>query len=417
MKFLILEANNEDTRLLDQSISRSLINYGGYQVKTLDPCAIYEQEGSAGLEAAIENVVYEDKIDVFICCAFGMWMELNPEFIYHRLSDCYRVYIVGDDEGHFELFDRYNGQAYDLVISANPLVERYHLYQIDAEYYPSVYPAHLFCPSDENQNKKHDVSFIGAVKGKTGREAGIAMLEGAGISVESFGFGTKNGPISNEGALSLYRHSRINLNFTGTWRSPLAPNDTIMHRVRAVKGRCTKIALCGSFVLSEYAPGIERLFDVGREIDVFRDRQELVEKVHYYLEHEEVREQMAARAHARATEYYDEAKYWARVGECLERRMLVQRASKKDRLLMFIDKPFWSSYGACRFKYLVIFLFAGRFFLFLHELRLLIRAGRFNLRAAVWFAATGLHIARQRSRFAAGVAALARGVRRLFRQG
>ena len=120
--------------MLDQSVSRALATYSGHQVKTLDPCAIYEQEGSTGLEAAIESAVYKDKVDVFICCAFGMWMELNPEFVYYRLKDCYRVYVVGDDEGHFELFDRYNGQAYDLVISANPLVERYHLYQIDAEY-------------------------------------------------------------------------------------------------------------------------------------------------------------------------------------------------------------------------------------------------------------------------------------------
>ena len=36
-----------------------------------------------------------------------------------------------------------------------------------------------------------------------------------------------------------------------------------------VKGRCQEIALSGGFVLSEYAPGLEDLFDIGTEIDVF----------------------------------------------------------------------------------------------------------------------------------------------------
>jgi glycosyl transferase family 1 len=416
MNFLVLEAHNEDTRLLDQSISRALAAYGGHRVATLDPCAIYEQEGSAGLQSAIERAVRENQVDVFVYCAFGMWMELDPRFVYERLRECYRVYIVGDDEGHFDLFDRYNGQAYDLVMSANPLVERYHQYLIDAEYYPSVYPAEAFHPSEENRDKRHDVSFIGAVKGKAGRESGIATLERAGVSVAAYGYGTANGPISADGALSVYRQSRINLNFTGSARSPLAADQAIMDRVRAVKGRCSKIALCGSFVLSEYAPGIERLFEIGREIDVFRDTDELVDKARYYLAHDGVREAMAARACARATEQYDEAKYWARVGARLEERALARKTASIEPLPLLLDKPFWSAYGACRFKYLVIFLFCGRLALLLKELGLLMRAGRFQPRGAFWFAATGLHIARQHSRPAAWVAAAARGIRDGFRQ-
>ena len=408
MKFLVLETQNEDTRLLDQGVARALTAYGGHQAIALDPCATYENVGSRGLELAIERAVSERNVDVFVCCAFGMWMELDPEFVYHRLSDCYRVYIVGDDEAHFDVFDRYNAQAYDLVMSANPLVERYHQYQIAAEYYPSVYSARSFNASGENQDKKHDVSFIGAVRDKAGREPGIAALERAGIAVTLHGAGTPNGPISAADAVSVYRRSRINLNFTGTARSPFAPGHAIMDRVRSVKGRCSKIALCGSFVLSEYAPGIERLFDVGAEIDVFRSADELVDKVRYYLAHDEVREAMAARAHARAMEQYDEAKYWAHVSADLDKRAQAMKAKGGSRLPLLLDRPFWSSYGACRFSYLVTFMFAGRPRLFFEELLLLLRAGRFNASAAMWFAARALHRARQRSTPAAIVAAIAR---------
>jgi hypothetical protein len=410
MNFVVLETQNEDTRLLDQSVSRALAAYGGHHVKTLDPCAIYERAGSAGLEAEIIRTLEETRAQVFVCCAFGMWLELDPRFVY-ALEGRYRVYIVGDDEAHFDYFDRYNAQAYDLVLSANPLVERYHQYQIDADYYPSVYRSDVFSAGPESRQKQHDVSFIGAIAGKAGRADGIAALGRAGIPVTLYGPGTPRGSISNDGAISVYRSSRINLNFTGTARSPLAPKDAIVDRVRQVKGRCSKIALCGSFVLSEYAPGLERQFRIGEEIDVFDGPEELVDKVRYYLAHDEQREAMAARAHARAVAEYDERRYWARLSKNLEERAVAaarRRASGEPHL---IDKAFWSCYGAYRFKYMMIFLFTGRLVLLAAEFMLLVRSRRFSPYAAAWFAATGLHIARQRSRLAAAVAAIARTAR------
>lgn len=409
MNILVLEARNEDTRLLDQSVARALTEFAGARVHALDPYHTYLQEGAAGLEAAILETVAREAVDVFIYCAFGMWLELDPEFVYRQLPQCYRIYIVGDDEGHFERYDRYNAQAYDLVMSANPLVERYHAYQVDAVYYPSVYSSRVYCRNEENLDKAHDVAFVGAMRGKAGREMYVRALEAAGITVTVHGFGAPAGALNEQQAVSLYRRARINLNFTGSAPSPLSPGETIMQRVRQVKGRCSKLALCGSFVLSEYAPGLERQFVPGREIDVFHDAQELVEKVRHYLAHEEEREAMAARAHARAMAEYDEACYWQRAADMIGEKARARRV----HLPLCIDPPFWAVYGACRFKYLVIFAFWGRWRLAAEEMRRLWRAGRFAPRAALWFAAQGLHVARQRSRTAAAVAQLARWLRDL----
>ncbi len=51
----------------------------------------------------------------------------------------------------------------------------------------------------------------------------------------------------------------------------------------------------GCFLLNEYVPGIEKHFELDREIVCFRSPQELVEKARYYLAHEEERAAIARR--------------------------------------------------------------------------------------------------------------------------
>ncbi|MBC7227531.1 MAG: glycosyltransferase [Thermoflexales bacterium] len=53
-------------------------------------------------------------------------------------------------------------------------------------------------------------------------------------------------------------------------------------------------AACGALVLTDsVANGLEELFEIGREIVVYRDDADLMEKIAYYLAHEEEREAIA----------------------------------------------------------------------------------------------------------------------------
>ena len=49
----------------------------------------------------------------------------------------------------------------------------------------------------------------------------------------------------------------------------------------------------GGFVLTNYQQEIENYFEIGKEIEVFRDLDELMEKVSYYLSHEKERLKIA----------------------------------------------------------------------------------------------------------------------------
>lgn len=79
----------------------------------------------------------------------------------------------------------------------------------------------------------------------------------------------------------IFHLSKINLNIT------------LPSIESGLPQRVFDIMACGGFVLTNYQPEIDDLFEIGREIEVFRDQSELLEKVRWYLSHEQERLQIA----------------------------------------------------------------------------------------------------------------------------
>lgn len=412
MRVLLLIPDATGFAFTDHDFKRGLERGGGATVYELDPYAVYRESGAAGLEAEVLRQVRQHDIEYLLYWFSGF--DFDPSFLCGALAGVYRVLMFGDDEYSFDSCDRYYAQCADLVLSFNPFPERYWQYGVDAQMMPGTYDASVFRP-EYSSVKCRDVSFVGTWQNKPGRDAAYDALAAAGVRLELYGRGTPGGILSRDQVIEVYRGSRINLNFTTLGANPMDRHQNINRRLRQVKGRCTKIALCGSFVLSEYAPGLERLFEIGTEIDVFHDVAELAVKVRYYLDNESLRETMAARAHARARREYDEAGYWARTAQFIrERAQHGQRRPYQGRPRYF-DPAFWRGYGTWRFRYLPWFLFTGRFGSLTGELVRLIRAGGFSPGASFWLAADGLSHAATHSRAAAAVLAALRGMRRLWR--
>jgi len=63
--------------------------------------------------------------------------------------------------------------------------------------------------------------------------------------------------------------------------------------------RLFEVTGIGSFLLTEYHPNIDQLFKPGVEIETFKDSNELIEKVQYYLDHPNEREIIARRGQER----------------------------------------------------------------------------------------------------------------------
>ena len=68
---------------------------------------------------------------------------------------------------------------------------------------------------------------------------------------------------------------------------------------------------CGTFLLTNYTPGLEKLFDIGKEIVVYESIVDMDNKVKYYLDNAEERNEIAKAGHERAKKdhtYYERAK-------------------------------------------------------------------------------------------------------------
>ena len=61
----------------------------------------------------------------------------------------------------------------------------------------------------------------------------------------------------------------------------------------AVNQRVFDVPACGAFILTDYQKGLDELFDVGKEMIVYRDKDEIPVLVKYYLDNPEKREAVA----------------------------------------------------------------------------------------------------------------------------
>ncbi|TAL63581.1 MAG: hypothetical protein EPN84_04635 [Legionella sp.] len=159
-----------------------------------------------------------------------------------------------------------------------------------------------------NIEKKRDVSFVGAWH--PFRNWLVNNLRKAGFSVEPYGFGWPNGPLPYEEMVKLFNESKINLNMSNStsWdirylkSSPKALINTLRSpkNIEQIKARHFEINSCGAFQLSYYIEGLERHYTIGNEIGIYVDSFDLIEKVRFYLDNENLREDIAKKGYERS---------------------------------------------------------------------------------------------------------------------
>jgi len=199
---------------------------------------------------------------------------------------------------------------------------------------------------------KYDVAFVGQPHGN--RLQVILALRKAGIKVHVWGAGWESGRLSQEEMIRVFNQSRINLNLSNgsiptdapprvipptvrpseTFRSrvsrfldsvpfgsqvkamgkgwisglssPLtasADSGSIetaeAHYIDQIKGRNFEVPGCGGFLLTGNAENLGQYYEIGKEVVCFDDRQDLIEKVRYYLKHEDERAAIAQAGYER----------------------------------------------------------------------------------------------------------------------
>lgn len=101
----------------------------------------------------------------------------------------------------------------------------------------------------------------------------------------------------------IFHLSKINLNITSR---------TIE---TGISQRVWDVLAVGGFLITNYQPELEEYFEIGKDLEVFHDLNELEEKVDYYLKHEEQRIRIAMNGYKKVRENHKCAKRMKQVLE------------------------------------------------------------------------------------------------------
>lgn len=155
----------------------------------------------------------------------------------------------------------------------------------------------LYLPEGGNENiyrplpgakKDIDVCFVGKNYGK--RDSVINFLKVNGINIEVYGLGWSNGPVSLEKLVELYSRSKIAIGFSDPWGTG---------RFK-IPGRDFEVPLIGPMYLTEKNDKISEFYNVGKEIILYGSNEDLLNKIKWYLAHDEERETIAKAGRERA---------------------------------------------------------------------------------------------------------------------
>lgn len=189
-----------------------------------------------------------------------------------------------DDQWRFDDFTRYWAPHFNWnITTSQEAISKYATINYDNVIY-SQYACNHYLYRPMPVPKIYDVSFIGQPHGI--RREFVDALRRANIKVDVWGAGWGHGRVSLQDMVRIYNQSKINLNISAASVSG----------VLQVKGRDFEVPGTGNFMLTGYSEELTQYYEMDKEIITYRNVDEAVEKIRYYLVHEEEREIIAQAA-------------------------------------------------------------------------------------------------------------------------
>ncbi|MFH1368235.1 MAG: glycosyltransferase [Elusimicrobiota bacterium] len=365
MKILIL-GNAKGSEYSGVDFVNEMMKYK--YTESLDYVEFYLKNGFSPTHEHIARYVTSNGFNVLI---FAPNFFLDIVLLRKLLPNIFLIYSVSDTEHYFEVINQYQSQIADLVLVTDfATPSMFNWMGVNAMTYWGFFDPIRY-RNIPGIKKTIDVSFIGLTKHKLSRSTYIQYLQNNGVDVKIFGDDTPEGKIAFEEKILTFNKSKINLNFSGITDETTFTTQFNIHKRRLqLKGRIIESALCGSFSLTEYAPGTELLFNIGEEIDVFRDKEELLDKIRYYLKYDEKRERMALKGHLRAIKDYDVKS----VVPMLFKTVNAQRKIKKYKdVTIYLDSIYLKIFTSFRFRLIFKFVKMLKFKLIFEELSIILR--------------------------------------------
>jgi len=273
-------------------------------VQLFDFMTLFQQKGKESMNQALLSLVKKSKPDLVM---FSLYTDQFIPEVVDELREYTTTLCFFHDDGWRVDFSRFWAQHFDWFTTpdAHRVQLYHHLGYNNVLHFPYASNPAIYKRLD--LPKKYDVSFIGMFHPYRGWV--VNRLRKAGIQVYTAGSGWPNDHLIQEEMVRVINQSKINLNLSNSvsWdlrylvSSPRALYKTIRSpkKVEQMKARPFEINGCGGFQLSYYVEGLERYYEIGQEIAVYLDVDDLIDKVKYYLTYADERETIAERGYQR----------------------------------------------------------------------------------------------------------------------
>ena len=160
--------------------------------------------------------------------------------------------------------------------------------------------------NDPGRPRDIEVSFLGQVGGyRSARMPYIAYLMEHNVPVYWSGFNRAEQPPLSKYVEVLTR-SKIGLNFS----------HSVNHH--QMKGRIFEVMLCGAMLMESENPQTPCYLRPMKDYVSFESPPDLVEKLRYFLDHDDERTAIAARGHERALQHCDNYAFWKKIADRIE---------------------------------------------------------------------------------------------------
>ncbi len=308
----------------------------GHEVAYFDFPTVAQQLGRQAMNHRLLETVKAQKPDVMFTVAWGDYLDHETVRKISQETDTATVNWFCDDHWKFDQFSRLWAPCFNWVVTtAQCTLEKYARIG-----YQNVIKSQWACNHllyrKLDLPLKYDVTFVGIPHGVRG--AAVKSLRDAGIDVRAWGQGWEAGRLSQQQMIEVFNQSRVSLNFSadhraggsrgrlgqmahryierplnavpGGWRVAAAGRALASKVVpsggtdghsgpRQIKGRVFEVPGCGGFLLTGDAENLNDYYRTGQEMLVFNSIADLIEKIRYYLDHEQERAAIAQAGYQR----------------------------------------------------------------------------------------------------------------------
>ena len=270
----------------ENNFFHSLLNMG-HQIIRFDFKAIAKKFSRREMNKMLLETVYRYNPDLMFTVLFRNELDKKVVNEISTQTETKTINWFCDDHWRFDSYSRYWAPMFNWVVTtAESALPRYKKIG-----YENVIHAQWACNHFLYRKLSlpylYDVTFIGQPHGN--RKQVISRLKKAGIDVKVWGYGWPTGKVSQSEMIKIFNQSKINLNLSNASRPG----------VEQIKGRDFEVPGCGGFLITGYAEDIEEYFDVDKEIVCYRDVDDLIHKIRYYLKHDDEREAIANAGYAK----------------------------------------------------------------------------------------------------------------------